>query len=246
MKIKKTILLVLVMFFVSATFAADVRGEIGNVKWLLRNNEMSIAGPTVSKDEVISISVPETIEGIPVTKIMGNAFIGCKNLVEVNLPDTITTIYQQAFSGCRSLTEIELPKSLVTIGNEAFSGCSFSEIIIPTSVKTIGTKAFYCDTLVEIKILDAKVDIGKSAFRCSKVISLDLGQNVVSIGDSVFEYYPLESITIPNSVKSIGARIFYKAKKLKTINLSSNLESIGNSLTFNSLLVSSLPSLMFK
>lgn len=44
-----------------SVFAADVKGEAGNLKWMLRNGEMSIIGTTESKDDLTSITVPESM-----------------------------------------------------------------------------------------------------------------------------------------------------------------------------------------
>ena len=99
--------------FAASLFAAskggDERGEIGNLEWLFRKGEMCIVGANGSLESVTSITVPPTIEGKTVTKIFKGAFKVCKNLVEVNLPDTITIIDQGAFDGCKSLTEIKNP-----------------------------------------------------------------------------------------------------------------------------------------
>ena len=84
----KKFLLGLFAFVIGCTaFAADVKGEAGNLKWLLRNGEMSITGTTESKADLTSITVPATIEGKTVTKIFKSAFTACRNLVEVNLPN---------------------------------------------------------------------------------------------------------------------------------------------------------------
>ena len=178
---KKILFGLMAILFGTSIFAADVKGEVDNLKWLLRNGEMSIIGTNESKDDLTSITVPSTIEGKTVTKIFKDAFKVCKNLVEVNLPDTITIIDQGAFDGCKSLTEVQLPKSLVTIGNNAFADCSLTEVVIPPSVKTIGSGAFKCNTLQEIKIADAPVEIGKNAFEGCQSIE------VVSLPDSIDE-----------------------------------------------------------
>ena len=69
---KKIILSLLVTAAITSfVCAADVRGEVGNLKWLLRNGEMSITGATVSKSEITTVDIPATIEGKAVTRIFG-------------------------------------------------------------------------------------------------------------------------------------------------------------------------------
>ena len=43
---KKFLLGIFALAIGCSAFAADVRGEAGNLKWLLRNGEMSIVGTT--------------------------------------------------------------------------------------------------------------------------------------------------------------------------------------------------------
>ena len=76
-----------------------------------------------------AVTVPNTIEGLPVTTIGDNAFCYCTGLTSITLPASITTIGYYAFSGCRSLTSITLPNSLITIGEWAFYGCPAAIII---------------------------------------------------------------------------------------------------------------------
>lgn len=209
--------------------AADVRGEVGNLKWLLRNGEMSITGATVSKSEVTTVDIPATIEGKAVTRIFAGAFKACTNLSEVKLPNSITVIEKEAFSGCKNLTEVKLPTALTLIGQQAFMNCGLTEITIPVNVKTIEKEAFRSESLMEIKILNAPVSIEDGAFRsCFNLISVDLGNKVVRIGDNAFENYKLDSFTMPDSVKSIGKAAFKNAKNLNSIVLSKSLQTIGD------------------
>ncbi len=83
-------------------------------------------------------------------KIIGDyAFSGCRNIVSINIPESVTDIGERAFSGCNNLESITMPNELLRIGSSAFSGCgSLAKIIIPVKVNYIGERAFaYCDSL---------------------------------------------------------------------------------------------------
>ena len=54
-----------------------------------------------------TIVIPETIEGMTVTKIGEGAFEGNTTLQSITLPDTITIIGARAFKGCTSLREMK-------------------------------------------------------------------------------------------------------------------------------------------
>lgn len=73
------------------------------------------------KKSVVSIDIPEYIQGKPVTKIDDAAFSECSNLQSINLPSTIEYIGEHAFFGCSSLTEIFIPESVTSIGETTFS-----------------------------------------------------------------------------------------------------------------------------
>lgn len=57
-------------------------------------------------------------------KVIGNrAFLYCKFLTNINIPNSVTSIGEAAFWGCESLTNINIPNSVTTIGDSAFDGC---------------------------------------------------------------------------------------------------------------------------
>lgn len=57
------------------------------------------------------------------TVIGGNAFRGCKNLTEISIPNTVTSIYDTAFMDCLRLERIRIPSSVRTLGYFTFTNC---------------------------------------------------------------------------------------------------------------------------
>ena len=137
-----------------------------------------------------------------------------KNILKVEMPDTITELGNGAFSGERrsfwfsSLERVEFSKSLSKIEDYAFSGCeNLKYIEIPENVTEIGADAFSGCEKLNIEIPDNITKIGSGAFlRCNAI----------------------ESITIPKSVKKIEYGSFYGCENLQQINLPEGLESIGD------------------
>lgn len=68
----------------------------------------------------IKVRIPEKIEGEPVVVIDG--FRG-SGIMEVYIPNSVTSIGYGAFQGCTGLTSIVIPDSVTSIGDEAFRFC---------------------------------------------------------------------------------------------------------------------------
>ena len=137
--------------------------------------------------------------GLPVTKIGGEALKGCTEFAEISLPNTITSIENSAFSGCTGISSITIPDSVTSIGNYAFGACyGLTSVTIGNGVTSIGEGALSgCTGLTSITIPDSVTSIGSYAF---------------------YNCTGLTSITIPNSVISIGYRAFEGCGGLTTIN----------------------------
>lgn len=122
------------------------------------------------------IIIPENVfygnKEYKVTRIGEHAFIGCwdweeENLLDVKIPNTVTTIGEYAFGECYYMRSLTLPESIVSIEDRAFQACMSCESInIPKSVKSIGNNAFEdCTQLRHITIPSGLEHLGDQAFR---------------------------------------------------------------------------------
>jgi hypothetical protein len=50
-------------------------------------------------------------------------FYDCSSLINVEIPNSVTTIGNNAFKDCRSLTSVSIPDSVTNISSDAFDGC---------------------------------------------------------------------------------------------------------------------------
>lgn len=70
--------------------------------------------------EIVDVIIPETV-----TTIGDCAFLGYTNLKSVTIPNSVTKIGMSAFSRCDGLTSVTIPTSITEIGQRAFFGCEW-------------------------------------------------------------------------------------------------------------------------
>jgi len=98
-------------------------GTYGNLSFLIDN--LGEDGATITRCAVSAegiINIPDSIEGIPVTKIADNAFESCTKVTRVIVPKTILSIGNNAFEDCSELKLVGFEGGLPEIGTDAFIG----------------------------------------------------------------------------------------------------------------------------
>lgn len=178
------------------------------------------------------------------TYIGYGAFYGCPRLVDVILPNTVTTIESSAFQDCSGLKYITMSNRVEEVESSAFSGCSsLTAIAIPDTVKSIGNNAFKnCAKLSEISVPEDIEFIGDEAFLgCTGILDKENGvsyvgkwvvdcdtsvksatvrEDTVGIAYAAFmNCGELERITLPDSINIINDYAFYNCKKLESIKI---------------------------
>lgn len=183
-----------------------------------------------------AVTVPSSINGLPVTSIGDYTFLNNTSLTGVTIPAGITTIGEFAFAGCESLNEVTIPNSLARIGNWAFRRCfSLVNVTIPSSVTAIGNGLFsYCTSLSSITIPNGVISIGHQAFAdCTSLTSAVIPNSVTSIGDLAFNNCTsLSDIAIPNDVTSIGSQAFGYCISLVSLNIPDSVITIGEGIFY--------------
>lgn len=77
------------------------------------------------------VEVPSHIEGKPVIAIEKKAFLSCKAIREISIPDTVEEIGDWAFAHAERLKTVYVPNSSLRHGKELFLGCKrLREIVI--------------------------------------------------------------------------------------------------------------------
>lgn len=186
--------------------------------------------------------------GNSVETIGNSAFNGCKNLETVNMGNSVKNIGNDAFRAT-NINDIIIPSSVTNIGGWAFAECHNLETIdIPSSVETVGDYAFaYCSNLAKAVYNPETTTIGETAFLGTKV-NLQQGNEEeeyvlryeIRDGAVIVSGYNSnipENLTIPSTVTIDGVEYavtgirenaFYGCDKLKSIEISEGIETVGD------------------
>ena len=146
------------------------------------------------------------------TREVGDYFWGCKSLVSVTIPESVTSIGKSAFGHCSNLTSVTLPERLTSIGAYAFENCkSLENVEIPENVTSIGACAFSgCRGLVNVTLPNGISELGHEVFyECTSLTNVTIPEGVTSIGYRAFcDCSNMLYVTIPASVTFIGNQAF--------------------------------------
>ncbi len=184
-----------------------------------------------------------------VTSIEDDAFRECSNMIDIDLPESVTIIGTNSFYGCTNLSSIIIPKGVAEIGMGAFFNCSnLATIVFPEKISCISSYTFMeCSSLSSVNIPEGVTSIGELAFsgcislssvklpesltalngfsHCSSLTSIDIPYNVTYVGD--FDgCTSLTSIIFPENVTQIGD--FNGCTGLTSIIFPENVNYIGN------------------
>jgi len=112
------------------------------------------------------LTIPDRLDGYPVTAIGDEAFRECRDLTYVTIPDGVLTIGEYAFIWCENLAGVSIAGTVTDIGAGAFWGCSgLAAVTLPDSVTNIGDFAFFgCVGLTGAGIPASVTSIGLEAF----------------------------------------------------------------------------------
>lgn len=193
-----------------------------------------------NRNSIYSVIIDKNI-----TTIGSNAFYYCKNLTNINFPNSLTTIGSSAFNNCTALTSVTIGDNVSEIGSYAFSGCTtLTDVTIGKNVISIGVHAFNnCANVKNVYITDltkwSNIDFmysnnplqsgAKLYLNGNLVSSLTIPSGITEIKDCAF--YGCSSITsvsIPNGVTTIGGRAFQKCINIKSISLPNTLTTIDS------------------
>ena len=196
------------------------------------NGEIEPASGVSLVDQLISGSLselkPEFLKNV--TRIKRNLFSQDLNLTKATIPDNVKDLGGSIFYGCKELTDVALLYSGTSVPYSTFDGCEkLNRVIISETITSIGENAFRnCCTLNSIVLPKNLTRISRYAFNsCRSITEIELPDKLTYIGDSAFESCTsIAEITIPSGVTALLEYSFSDCKKISNIVISENVSSI--------------------
>ncbi len=169
-----------------------------------------------------NLTVPEQLDGIPVTSIGEGAFSYCYTLISVVIPDGVTRIGNGAFASCIQLASVTFPDSVAEIGTNPFTFCS--------NLTDINVSSGHPYLAAIGSVLFSKPDKRLICYpRSVKANSYVIPNGIRIIGDYAFyDNGSLTTVTIPDSVVCIGNGAFYSADSLTTVTIPDSVTEVGS------------------
>lgn len=98
---------------------------------------------------IVNVNIPNGI-----TSIGTYSFYYCRGIKKIIVPSSVTSIGEYAFGYCNALEEINLPEGLLTVGKNAFNNCRvLTDIIIPSTVINLTSYTFQnCAGLINLTV----------------------------------------------------------------------------------------------
>ena len=203
-----------------------------------------------------SVTIPDVIQGLPVTSIRMAAFENCESIINIEIPASVANLGKYVFKGCSRLSYIIIPASIMNIMSEYIRDYAEFARNFLSNQKDIQADTFINDvSIIYYDIIDGQnveiinyigkieavvipkeiqglpvTSIGFCSFsRCRNLTSITIPDSVTDIGKFAFrECYKLEHIIIPNSVTSIGEGTFSGCVSLTHISIPDSVTKIRN------------------
>ena len=231
-----TLLCLCLALLPTETQAAETEGYL---TYTITDGEVTITD--CDEDATGKIVIPDTIEGYPVTKILGYTFSSCDSITSITIP-----------AGVKEIGTLQCVAPIWVDENNPYlisdsKGVVYSKDMktlfgvpasltgvytIPGGVQTIETRAFAtCENLTQIILPESVTVIEAGAFAwCTKLESVNIPTGVQSLGGMGGYLFKdcssLKSITIPYGVTEIPDSTFQGCTALEIAELPDTITKI--------------------
>lgn len=184
----------------------------------------------ISREAFININyITSIILSSNLEKIGACAFLNCSSLTTVDFSKAtnLKVIDDEAFSGCVNITNLNLPATVTTIGDYAFADLNKAQTLdIPLALEEIGVAAFR--GLSSLTTLNISAEHNNFIYENGALLSKDKKTLVFYMASQEGETY-----SFPEELETIYAYAFSGAKNLKVVTLPSNAKTLPEGLFYN-------------
>ena len=188
-----------------------------NAHFTYANNEATLVEYKLIETDSSIVSLPNSVNGMPLTTIKAKAFAG-QNVTVLILPSTVVNIDDEAFSGMYDLRTI-----IVSDDNPAY--CTVDGALLTRDGKTLvawpKARTGVCN------VPEGVITIRSHAFEQAVITEITLPEGLHIIGDYAFAGAAIEEIMLPESVETIGARAFMDCTELGMVCAAGEISTIG-------------------
>ena len=171
--------------------------------------------------QLTDLIMPDTV-----TSIGESVFIYAAKIKNVKLSASLTTLPKLTFSLCPLIKEITVPGNIKVVDEQAITDNDYLEkVTFENGVESIGEWSVIRNTFLKEVVLPTTLKtIAANAFNSNDhLTTVTLPEGLTSIGDNAFALCPtLPSINIPSTVSTIGQGFVAYNKKLATIDVAAD------------------------
>lgn len=160
--------------------------------------------------------------------IESNSFTGCHELLDIEIPNSVTEIGSHAFISSKKITEVTLPDSIVELGESAFA--SVTKVILPDNGNLkyedgclLSSDNHLIQIPSNVKSLNLPDIVSYHGKKC-KTYKYCL---VTFDGELIWTVPKIEHFSFPNTVSKIGSGAFNGNDKIKELVIPEGVVEIG-------------------
>lgn len=163
-----------------------------------------------NSNELKVLVVPHENNSLPVTTILGEAFLGYTSLTDIYVASSVTSIKQKAFRGCTALNNLHTFYEMINLGVGVFDDTAWLTSATAEAKQSDGKVIFNGNQLYKYVGTASELSIGGE-------------DGIRIIGYSALEYNStVTSLTLDGSILAIRPYAFSGMSVLETVSVSGN------------------------
>lgn len=190
------------------------------------------------------------LNSCPFFRTAADLYVNGEKVVDLVIPEGVTSIGKYSFADLNSVHSVSLPKSLTEIGSSAFADCYGLEKVNISDISawiTINFGEYDANPVLYAKNLylngepvkeavfpEGTKSVGRAFYGCKSLEKVVLPEGVTEIESSAFAYCSaLKEINIPKSLTLLGDSAFADCQALTSISLPDGLKTLGKGVFMN-------------